>query len=166
MKYAKIKPNDVANGEGVVVSLWTQGCPHRCKGCQNPETWNFNKGKVFTDKDRDYIIECLTKNNIKRDFSVLGGEPLCSHNVLGVLDLCKYIKDKIPGIRIYVWTGYLFENLIKFDYIKEGLKHIDILIDGKYIEENKDLTLKLRGSNNQRIIDVDKSLKENKVFLY
>ena len=153
MRYIKIKDNDIANGDGIVMSLWTQGCPHHCKGCFNKETWDYNGGKEFTDIDRDYIFENID-NNVKRNLSILGGEPLCPENVEGVIKLCKEFKSIYPEKLIYVWTGYVLEN---FDEVqKEILNYIDVLIDGKFEESLKDITLKLRGSSNQRIIYINK----------
>ena len=165
MRYSLIKPNDVANGEGVSVSLWTQGCPHHCKGCFNQSTWNYEDGKEFTQADCDYILSILNKDNIKRNFSVLGGEPLCPENIEGVLSLIETVKRNFPDIKVYVWTGYLFEELIN-RYPNLNFNCIDVLIDGKFEKELKDLSLLLRGSKNQRVIDVNKSLKLNTVVLY
>ena len=165
MRYSLIKPNDVANGEGVSVSLWTQGCPHHCKGCFNQSTWNYEDGKEFTQADCDYILSILNKDNIKRNFSVLGGEPLCPENIEGVLSLVETIKRNFPDIKIYVWTGYIFEELIN-KYSVGIFKFIDVLIDGKFEKELKDLSLLLRGSKNQRVIDVNKSLKSGSVVSY
>lgn len=152
MRFSKIKDNDIANGEGIVMSLWTQGCPHHCKGCFNMETWDFNGGKEFKEEDKDYILQNIDKNNIKRNLSILGGEPLCPENVQGVIELCKAFKEKYPEKFIYVWTGYVVEE---FNEIQNSLlKYIDVLVDGKFEEANRNLSLKLRGSTNQRIIDV------------
>lgn len=159
MKYAGIIENDVVNGEGVCVSLFTQGCPHRCKGCFNPETWNFNGGieidvKVLTVD----IINLLQKNNIQRNFSILGGEPLCLENRMEVDFIIKHVKERFPDIKIFLWTGYAIEELIQKNdlYINEVLKSIDYLIEGPYIEEERDITLKWRGSKNQRILTKEK----------
>ena len=165
MRYSLIKPNDVANGEGVSVSLWTQGCPHHCKGCFNQSTWNYKDGKEFTQADCDYILSILNKDNIKRNFSVLGGEPLCPENIEGVLSLIEMVKRDFPDIKVYVWTGYLFEELIN-RYPNLNFNCIDVLIDGKFEKELKDLSLLLRGSKNQRVIDVNKSLKSGSVVSY
>jgi len=150
MRFSKIKDNDIANGEGIVLSLWTQGCPHHCKGCFNVETWDFNGGREFTAKDKQYIFDNIDKNNIKRNLSILGGEPLCPQNLEGVINLCKEFKNKYPDKMIYVWTGYLFEEFTKQQ--DEILKYIDVLVDGKFEEDKKNISLKLRGSTNQRII--------------
>lgn len=158
MKYTKIKPNDVVNGEGIMVSLWTQGCPHHCKGCFNVETWDFNKGKDFKEKQAYEILRLLDEKGVKRNLSILGGEPLCPQNIDGVLALCKFIKAFRPHTKIYVWTGYTIEELIEKYSIKK-LENIDILIDGKFEESLKDITLTMRGSRNQRIIDIKKYTK-------
>ncbi|MBP3931081.1 MAG: anaerobic ribonucleoside-triphosphate reductase activating protein [Peptostreptococcaceae bacterium] len=165
MRYAKIKPNDVANGQGIVVSLWTQGCPHRCEGCHNQETWDFKGGEEFTYKEVNYILESLEKDGIKRDLSILGGEPLCAANYDGVIGLIDIVKKEKPDTKIYLWTGYTFEELISKHNIKE-FKNIDVLIDGKFEIDKKDLTLKMKGSSNQRVINMKKTLKENKIILY
>jgi anaerobic ribonucleoside-triphosphate reductase activating protein len=153
MRFSKIKDNDIANGEGIVMSLWTQGCPHHCKGCFNLETWDFDGGKEFKEEDKEYILQNIDKNNIKRNLSILGGEPLCNQNIQGVISLCKAFKEKYPEKIIYVWTGYVLEEFD--DTQKKILDYIDVLIDGKFEIDNKDLSLKLRGSTNQRIIDIN-----------
>ena len=164
MRFSKIKDNDIANGLGITMSFWTQGCPHHCKGCFNKETWNFEDGEEFTQEDLKYIIESINKNNIKRDLSILGGEPLCPQNVEGVITLCKEFKRHYPEKLIYLWTGYTIEN---FDDIqKEILNYIDILIDGKFEEDRKNLSIKLRGSSNQRVIYVKRYLEDDAVILY
>lgn len=163
MRYSQIKDNDIANGKGVMMSLWTQGCPHRCKGCFNPETWNYNGGMEFTQEQEQYILDNINAHNISRNLSILGGEPLCPENVDGVLALCKKFKERYPEKMIYIWTGYTLEDFN--DTQKEVLNYIDILVDGKFEKDLKNLSLKLRGSSNQRIIDVKKSLGENKIIL-
>lgn len=150
MRYAGMIKNDVVNGQDVCVSVWVQGCPHRCTDCHNPETWDFNGG-TFIGKEtliKD-TIEAIGKNGIQRNLSILGGEPLCDENKAFTLELMRQVKKTFPTIKIYVWTGYLIEELD----INE-LKDIDFLIDGKYMEEYRDVSLNLRGSKNQRIIDI------------
>lgn len=164
MRYADIKPNDSINGEGVCVSLFVQGCEGKCPDCFNKETWNFNGGKPFGGRELQYIKRSLIANGIKRNFSILGGEPLHSKNIKDVLTIINKIKTFDNSIKIYVWTGYLFEDLLS-EYGKEIFKNIDVLIDGKFEMDKKDITLKLRGSSNQRVIDVQKSLNENKIIL-
>ena len=163
MKFIKIKDNDIANGVGVTMSLWTQGCPHHCKGCFNIETWDFNKGKEFTESDLKYIFDNINKNNIDRDLSILGGEPLCPQNLEGVINLCKEFKSVYPNKKIYLWTGYTLEEFN--DIQKSILNHIDVIVDGKFIEEKRNLSLKFRGSTNQRVINVKETLKNNKIIL-
>lgn len=163
MRYIKIKDNDIANGIGVTMSLWTQGCPHHCKGCFNVETWDFNRGKEFTKSDLKYIFDNINKNNIDRDLSILGGEPLCPQNLEGVINLCKEFKSVYPNKKIYIWTGYTLEEFN--DIQKSILNYIDVIVDGKFIEEKRNLSLKLRGSENQRVINVKETLKNKKIIL-
>ena len=163
MKFIKIKDNDIANGVGITMSLWTQGCPHHCKGCFNMETWDFNKGKEFTELDLKYIFDNINKNDIHRDLSILGGEPLCPQNIEGVINLCKEFKKIYPNKKIYIWTGYTLEEFN--DTQKSILKYIDVIVDGKFIEKKRNLSLKLRGSENQRVINVKETLKNKKIIL-
>lgn len=163
LRFSKIKDNDIANGLGITMSLWTQGCPHHCKGCFNAETWDFQGGKEFTKNNLQYIFENIDKNNIKRDLSILGGEPLCSQNIKGVIKVCKEFKINYPNKKIYIWTGYVFEEFNKLQL--EVLKYVDILVDGKFEESKRNLSIMLRGSSNQRVIDVKKSLANNTVIL-
>lgn len=165
MRYIKIRPNDVVNGEGIMVSLWTQGCPHHCKGCFNTETWDFNKGKEFKEKQAYEILKLLDDKGVNRNLSILGGEPLCPQNIDGVLSLCRFIKKLRPQTKIYVWTGYVLEELAN-KYSLEKFSDIDVLVDGKFEESLKDLTLTMRGSKNQRVIDIRKTLKSCKVVNY
>ena len=152
-KYASIKYNDTVNGEGICVSFWVQGCPHHCKNCFNPETWDFDAGKNLPDNFKEDIISAINKNGINRNFSILGGEPLCKENLPLTADLVQTVRNSFPNIKIFIWTGYLIEELNKKDNnIQIILNNIDILIDGEYIEEQRDITLKLRGSKNQRIL--------------
>ncbi|MEG0855143.1 MAG: anaerobic ribonucleoside-triphosphate reductase activating protein [Terrisporobacter sp.] len=163
MRINKIKDNDIANGFGINMSLWTQGCPHCCKGCFNGETWSFTGGREFTGDDLNYILTKIDNHNVKRDLSILGGEPLCTENAEGILQVCKAFKSKYPNKKIYIWTGYVFEN---FDEVqKKILNYIDVLVDGKFEEENKNLSLILRGSSNQRVIDVKETLQRDKIVL-
>lgn len=161
MRYNRIKNNDIVNGKGIMMSLWTQGCPHHCDGCFNPETWNPNKGHEFTETQVQFILENINAFNVQRNLAILGGEPLCPQNVDGVIALCKTFKEAYPEKIIYIWTGYTVEAFN--DTQKEVFKYIDFLIDGPFVKELKNLSLKLRGSSNQRVIDVKKSLRENKI---
>lgn len=152
MKYAGIIENDVVNGEGVCLSYWTQGCPHKCDGCHNPETWSFNGGKEDSKENiLNKILTLLNKNNIHRNLSILGGEPLCDENINFTMEILKKTKEKYPNIKTFVWTGYTYEELCKL-YKNNIFDNIDVLIDGKYDETKRDITLKLRGSKNQRIL--------------
>ena len=163
VRYSGLDKNDIVNGKGFNVSFWTQYCPHRCKGCHNPETWSKNGGILIEyNQLLQEIIEAIHANGIIRNFSILGGEPLCEENISLVKNLIRDIKKIYPDILIYCWTGYDFEE-IKEKY-KEILKDINVLIDGKFILKQRDVTLTLRGSSNQRVIDVQKSLKENKII--
>lgn len=161
MRYAAIKENDIVDGEGVCVSFWTQGCPHKCKGCHNPETWSFDGG--IEEKDTELlnkIITLINKNGVKRNLSILGGEPLCKENRKFVSTLILAAKKMYPDIKIFLWTGYVIEDLQESsdNYIDNIIKNTDVIIDGPYIEEQRDITLKLRGSKNQRILTkLDKS---------
>lgn len=157
MRYASIRDMDISNGNGIGVALFTQGCHFHCKNCFNKSTWDFDGGKEFTKETCDKFIKLVNRPFIKR-VSILGGEPLAKENVDDVCNVLKQIKDK----QIWVYTGHTFEAVKNYDI----MKYIDYLVDGQYVDELRDLRLKFRGSSNQRIIDVQKSLKENKVILY
>lgn len=159
MRYAGINYNDMCAAPGVSVTLFTQGCPHHCEGCHNPETWDFNGGKEFTPEVLRKIVTGLTKNGIKRSFCIMGGEPLCEQNTLLTLMTIQYVKQRLPEVKIYLWTGYYYEELLKSPDPKIPLilKEIDVLIDGPFVKPLRDITLKMRGSSNQNIIN----LKEN-----
>ena len=152
MRFSKIKDNDIANGIGITLSVWTQGCPHHCKGCFNKETWTFNEGNEFTNDDLNYIISNIDSFNVKRNLSILGGEPLCPENVEGVINLCREFKKVYPDKLIYLWTGYTIEEFNKLQ--KQVLEYVDFIIDGKFEEAKKNLNLHLRGSSNQRVLNV------------
>ena len=158
MKYAGIIKNDIANGPGIRVSFWVQGCPHKCYNCQNPETWDFNGGKEFTAETLQEIKDALTANGIQRNLSILGGEPLCQENLFLTMLVIKEVKEQFPNINIYLWTGYTIEELHgkSSPHLKYILNNIDVLIDGRYLESKRDITLPLRGSSNQNIIDMKK----------
>lgn len=153
-RYAGLITNDFANGVGTCVSFWAQGCPHHCPGCQNPETWDFNGGKEVPTDMRGQIIKAICANDIIRNFSVLGGEPLCEENLDEVDKIITGVRMAFPQIKIFVWTGYVLDELVKKndERINHILSQIDVLIDGPYIEAERDITLELRGSKNQRIL--------------
>lgn len=161
MRYFGLMENDFANGENVCVSLWTQGCPHKCKGCHNPETWDFNGGVEVPDDIRGKIIKAISANNIIRNFSILGGEPLCNENLDFVLNIVQSVRISYPNIKIFIWSGYTYEELLEREdnRIIDILKCCNVLIDGCFELDKRDITLPLRGSSNQRIIQLDK--KEN-----
>lgn len=169
MKYNSINTCECTNGLGWGISLFTQGCDRHCEGCFNPETWNFNDGKVFTQEQLDLIIDLLHSEYITR-FSFLGGEPLAPTNRYQVACIINKIHSIYDNTRsIWIWSGYTYEELKEQSQIDNYLKYIlnnaDILIDGPFIKGKKDLTLKWRGSNNQRIIDLKATNKENKLIL-
>ena len=169
MNYADIKRIDVANGEGVRVSVFVSGCNHHCKGCFN--AWDFNYGNKFTEKQEEEVLNDLNHDYIS-GLTLLGGEPLEPANQEGLLPLVKKAKEKFPDKKIWCYTGFDFEKDVvgkmakQSDTTKELLKYIDVVVDGKFEEDKKDLKLKFRGSSNQRILDVQESLKENKPVEY
>ena len=162
MKYADLKYNDIANGPGIRVSFWVQGCPHKCYNCQNPETWNFDGGKEFTNKTLQEIKKAIVANGIQRNLSILGGEPLCPENQFLTALVIKEIKETYPSISIYLWTGYTIEELTSLRKIQNHLDYIlnniNVLIDGRYEDDKRDITLESRGSSNQRIFDFTKKI--------
>lgn len=161
MRYNKIRKMDISNGEGVRVSIFMQGCTFNCKNCFNPETHSFDGGKEFTEDTINRVLELSGNENVE-GLSILGGEPLYPKNIDGTTTLSKRFKEKYPNKNIWVWTGFLFENLKD----REVMKYIDVLVDGQYVDELHNPMLKWRGSSNQRVIDVQKSLKENKIINY
>lgn len=156
MRYSGLIKNDITAAPGLCVSFFTQGCPHRCPGCHNPETWAYGGGKEFTSKVIDEIVEALTAQNIHRNFCIMGGEPLCDQNSFLTCMLVHEVKRRVPGTKIYIWSGYTYEALLAKSnpHITDCLREADVLIDGPYIEAERDITLEMRGSRNQRIIDL------------
>lgn len=152
MRIAGLTKNDTTNGEGICVSLWVQGCPHHCKGCHNPESWDFNGGEY---KNNDILLEeiyeAISANGIQRNFSILGGEPLAPQNINDTYYILWEVKQRYPSIKTFVWTGYTLEQL-KEMYKDTLLENVDVLIDGPFIKAERDITLKFRGSKNQRIL--------------
>lgn len=158
MRYAGIIYNDVLAAPGISLSFFTQGCPHRCEGCHNPETWEFNGGKEFTQETLSSILRGLTANGVERNLAIMGGEPLCPENLFLVDLVINTVKEALPKTKIYVWTGYLYENLQsnpdkKLQHI---LSNTDVLIDGPFVKKERDITLFMRGSKNQRILYLNK----------
>lgn len=162
---AKIKQWDIANGEGIGVSVYFSGCDKepKCKGCFNSEIWDFNAGEPFTKDTYKQIFEML-KNPHVNHLAILGGEPLARENFGAVRALCVMVKNYFPDKKVWLWTHYRWEQMGEMLDLIHGL--VDVLIDGEYIEEQRDLTLKWRGSSNQRVIDVAKSLEQEKIVLY
>ena len=162
MKYNKIRKMDIANGPGVRISVFFQGCSFHCKGCFNQETWDFLGGKEFGEEEINTILD-LAKEDYITGLSILGGEPMHPNNIEGTTKLAKLFKEKYPNKTIWAWSGFLFDDYVKN---QEVSKYIDVLVEGQFIEELKNPTLKWRGSSNQRVIDVTKSLKNNKIVLF
>jgi len=160
MKYRKIRKMDIADGPGVRVSIFFQGCDFHCKNCFNPETWSWNCGEEFNDEVIDKILD-LAKFDYITGLSILGGEPMHPNNIMGTLKLAKAFKTRYPQKTIWAWSGYKYEDILK----PEVLKYLDVLVDGQYIDSKRDPRLKWCGSTNQRVIDVVKSLKENKIVI-
>ena len=162
MNYIKITKNDIANGPGVRCVLWVAGCNLHCKGCHNPQTWDCNAGQLFDNVAKQTLFEALDKPYIQ-GITISGGHPLDPHNFEDVLALVKGIKEKFPNKDIWLYTGYLYEELY-YREISRILLYIDVLVDGPYIEEQRDITLAFRGSRNQRLIDVKETLKQGKII--
>lgn len=170
MHYATIKEVDIANGTGVRVSLFVSGCTHRCQDCFNQIAWDFHYGEEFTQTTIDYILKALSPSHIK-GLTLLGGEPMELPNQQGLLPLLKQVKQMYPHKDIWCYTGYLLEDLldggmVHNDMTDELLNDIDILVDGKFVSELKDIRLKFKGSSNQRIIDMKKTLQEKSIVLW
>lgn len=166
MNYGEIKNFDIANGEGVRVSLFVSGCTHHCKGCFNPETWNFEYGKPYTKETEDSIIKMLSFPYTD-GLTLLGGEPFEPQNQRVLVGLLRRVREELPDKNVWCYSGYLFEELTgdsraRCEFTDEMLSLIDILVDGEFHEEQKDITLVFKGSSNQRIIDVKKSLQAKK----
>ena len=171
MYYADIKKADVANGVGVRVSVFVSGCTHHCKGCFNEQAWDFHYGNEFTEKEIEKVVNLMDHSYVS-GLTLLGGEPLEHVNQQGLLPLVRKVKEKFPDKNIWCYSGYTFEKDIIDRMCKEWketpelLSYIDVLVDGEFQEDKKDIKLKFRGSSNQRIIDVKKSLKNNKTVLF
>lgn len=183
MNYSGISECDVLNGTGFRVVLFVSGCSHRCYNCQNPKTWDKNFGHSFTEKTRQYIFNCLDKDYID-GITITGGDPLHENNINEVLKLVQEIRISFPEKTIWLYTGFRWSQIIakihppifpdeKFEHDRnihmkrqKIISNIDVLVDGEYIDEQKDLSLKFRGSKNQNVIDVQQSLKQGKVVLY
>lgn len=184
MRFASMRNLDISNGEGVGVSLFVQGCDRHCFNCFNPDTWDFNGGKEWTEKTKNKFLELIDRPYIKR-VSFLGGECLAEQNLDGVLNLIKEIRISFPEKTIWLYTGFCWNDIMcsfaglqadcvvldkkdieTWEKRRKIISNVDVLVDGEYIDEQKDLTLKFRGSKNQHVIDVQESLKQGKVILY
>lgn len=157
MKYSGLILNDMTAAPGLCVTFFTQGCPHHCPGCHNPESWDFNGGKDFTAKTLSTIIEGLTAQGIQRNLCIMGGEPLCDENKALTYLIISNVKNVLPDVKIYIWTGYYLEQLTDSES-KKILELTDYLIDGPFILAERDITLPMRGSRNQRIIDLSEKI--------
>mgnify|MGYP004633062915 FL=1 len=160
MRYNKIRKMDISNGPGIRVSIFMQGCSFHCKDCFNNETWDFKAGKEFNDEVINKVLDLASLPHIV-GLSILGGEPMHPNNREGTIKLAKAFKKRYPNKDIWVWSGYLFDELKDI----EGLSYIDTLVDGRFVLEQANPTLKYRGSSNQRVIDVKKSLEAGNVVL-
>ena len=184
MRFASIRNLDISNGEGVGVSLFAQGCDRHCFNCFNPDTWDFNGGKEWTEEAKNKFIKLIDRPYINR-ISVLGGEPLAEQNLDEVLSLIKEIRNSFPDKTIWLYTGFEWNQIMNIKATQpffscqdleskiqnvlkrqEIIKRCNVVVDGEYIDEQRDITLKWRGSSNQRVIDVKQSLTQNKVVLY
>ena len=160
--YNKIRKMDISNGPGVRVSIFIQGCAFHCKNCFNPETWEFGIGNEFSEDTINQILELASADHIK-GLSILGGEPMHPKNIDASTELAKRFKEKYPNKTIWCWSGFLFDEYIKD---KEIAKYLDVLVDGQFVDELRNPNLKWKGSSNQRVIDVQKSLKKKDIVLY
>ena len=171
MNYAEIKNCDIANGPGVRISLFVSGCTHHCPGCFNQVAWDFDYGQPFTQQTIDQILEMLKPGYIK-GLTLLGGEPFEPENQGAIVELLRQIKEKYPEKSIWAFSGYLFDRDIlsgrlgNWEITKEYLSYLDVLVDGPFVEAKKNLSLRFRGSENQRIIDVPASLAANRIVLW
>ena len=177
MRYSSMRNLDISNGEGVGVSLFVQGCPFHCFGCFNSDTWDFNGGKEWTEETKDKFLKLIDRSYIKR-VSFLGGECLAQQNLNEILSLIQEIRISYPEKTIWLYTGYSYQKIFRGEsscISQEGLNNFkrreiiklcDVVVDGEYIDEQKDLTLKWKGSKNQHVIDVKQSLAQNKMVLY
>ena len=162
MRYNKIRKMDIANGPGVRVSIFMQGCEFHCKNCFNQETWGFDGGEEFTDETIEKVLNACDKEYVE-GLSILGGEPMHPTNIEGTTKLAKAFKQKYPEKTLWAWSGFLFDKWVKD---KEVAKYLDVLVDGQYVDELRNPMLRWKGSSNQRVIDVQKSLKKGEVVLY
>ena len=167
MNYSGIKYADMINGKGIRVSLFVSGCTHCCKNCFNQETWNESYGKEFTEKEENEIIGYFKKyEKTIKGLSLLGGDPTYPKNIEPLLKFIKKFKENLPDRDIWIWSGFTWEEILKDENRFSLIKECDVLIDGKFVDSLKDLNLKWKGSSNQRVIDVKKSLEKNEIIEY
>ncbi len=162
MRYNKIRKMDISNGPGVRVSIFMQGCAFHCENCFNPDTWDFNGGEEFTDETIEKVLDLCSQEHIV-GLSILGGEPMHPKNIEGTTRLAKAFKERFPKKSLWAWSGFLFDRDLKD---KEVMKYLDVLVDGQYVDALHDFRLAWRGSSNQRVIDVQKSLKKKDIVLF
>ena len=163
MRYAQIREMDISNGEGIGAALFVQGCHFHCEGCFNQETWDFNDGKEFTEKTRQFLLTILKRDYIQR-FSILGGEPLCDENIETVKSLILGVKKEIPNIKIWLYTGYTLAEIKQSSKLEEVVSLIDVLVEGRYIQEFADMSYPWAGSTNQHVIKNNNKEKEDKIL--
>ena len=161
MRYNKIRKMDISNGPGVRVSIFTQGCAFNCPNCFNPETHDFTAGKEFTDETMNKILNLCDQDYIE-GLSILGGEPMHPRNIEGTTKLAKAFKERFPNKTVWAWSGYKFDDYIKD---KDIVNYVDVIVDGQFVDSAKDPRLKWKGSTNQRVIDVQKSIEAGKIIL-
>ena len=160
-RYIIIKDFDMNQGDGINVSLWMQGCEHKCEGCYSPHTWDFNSGHIFTANTIDFIIDLLSKDGIHKNLSILGGETLSPNKIGPLTELVTRVKKELPDTKIFLWTGYTWDCVKHLNLVK----HLDVIVDGRY-EKDQHNPSRYKGSSNQRVIDVQKSLATGDIVLY
>ncbi len=171
MHYGNIKNYDIADGEGVRVTLFCSGCTNRCEGCFQPETWDFCYGKEYTKETEDQLIQMLTNPNIQ-GLTLLGGDPFEPSNQRTLITLLRRVKQELPAKDVWAYTGFVYEqDLLEgqrkhTEVTDEMLSYIDVLVDGPFVIDEKDISLYFRGSTNQRVIDMPKTLKSGSVVIY
>ena len=162
MRYSSIRKMDISNGPDIRASIFVQGCTFNCKGCFNPDTHDFNGGKEYTEETKEAVLQ-LCENKMVKGLSILGGEPLHPNNIEEVTKLAKAFKERFPDKNLWVWSGFLYETYV---HDKEIARYIDVLVDGQFVLELKDLRLPYCGSSNQRVIDVKKTRETGSIVLY
>ena len=160
-RYITIKDFDMNQGDGINVSLWMQGCEHKCEGCYSPHTWDFNSGHIFTANTIDFIINLLSKDGIHKNLAILGGETLSPNKIGPLTELVTRVKKELPDTKIFLWTGYTWDSINHLNLVK----HLDVIVDGRY-EKDQHNPSRYKGSSNQRVIDVQKSLATGEIVLY